>query len=155
MDEQDIILSIQNLSVEYRCEDGDVQAVRDVSFSLRRGHTIGLVGETGAGKTTIALAIMGLLPEPPARVTGGEILYNGKNVFSMSKKERTALRGNAMSMIFQDPMTSLNPIETVGSQIEEVILNHNRVSRARAREMAEEKLEMVGIPRERFDEYPH
>ena len=155
MDEQDIILSIQNLSVEYRCEDGDVQAVRDVSFSLRRGHTIGLVGETGAGKTTIALAIMGLLPEPPARVTGGEILYNGKNVFSMSKKERTALRGNAMSMIFQDPMTSLNPIETVGSQIEEVILNHNRVSRARAREIAEEKLEMVGIPRERFDEYPH
>ena len=153
--EQETILSVENLSVEYRSEDGDVKAVRNVSFQLERGKTIGLVGETGAGKTTIALAAMGLLPEPPARVTGGRILYNGKNIFDMGHKERTALRGNAISMIFQDPMTSLNPIETVGSQIEEAILNHNRISRAEARMRATEKLEMVGIPGERFDEYPH
>lgn len=153
--DQNTILSVENLSVEYRSEDGDVKAVRNVSFQLERGKTIGLVGETGAGKTTIALAAMGLLPEPPARVTGGRILYNGKNIFDMNRKERTALRGSAISMIFQDPMTSLNPIETVGNQIEEAILNHNRISRAEARMRAVEKLEMVGIPGERFDEYPH
>lgn len=155
MENKDIILSVKNISVEYRSENGDVKAVRDVSFELARGHTIGLVGETGAGKTTIALTIMGLLPEPPARVTGGEVLYNGKNVFSMSRKERTALRGSALSMIFQDPMTSLNPIETVGSQIEEVILNHNKISRTEARKIAIETLETVGILGDRFDEYPH
>jgi len=149
------ILSIRNLSVDYSSEDGDVKAVRDVSFDLKRGKTIGLVGETGAGKTTIALTIMSLLPEPPAKVTSGEIKYNGADIFKMSARERTGLRGNQMSMIFQDPMTSLNPIETVGSQIEEVILNHNKVSKAEARKMAIEKLEMVGIPGERFDEYPH
>lgn len=155
MENTETILSIRNLSVEYGSEDGDVKAVRDVSFDLKRGKTIGLVGETGAGKTSIALAVMGLLPEPPARITSGEIRYNGKNVFDMSVKERTGLRGKCISMIFQDPMTSLNPIETVGSQIEEVILNHHKMSRAQARQEAMEKLEMVGIAQERFDEYPH
>ena len=155
MDKAETVLSIQHLSVEYSSEEGAVKAVRDVSFELERGKTIGLVGETGAGKTTIALAIMGLLPEPPAKVTSGEILFHGDNVNAMTPKERMKLRGRKLSMIFQDPMTSLNPIETVGSQIEEVILNHHKVSRAEARKMAVEKLEMVGIPGERFDEYPH
>ncbi len=155
MEKTETILSLKNLSVEYGSEDGDVKAVRNVSFDLKKGQTIGLVGETGAGKTSIALAVMGLLPEPPARITSGEILYNGKNVFEMSAKERTGLRGNSISMIFQDPMTSLNPIETVGSQIEEVILNHHKMNRSQARQEALEKLEMVGIAGERFDEYPH
>ena len=152
---KDTILSIKNLSVEYSSEDGAVKAVRDVSFDLEKGKTIGLVGETGAGKTSIALAIMGLLPEPPARITSGEILYAGKNIFAMDAREKNGLRGNSISMIFQDPMTSLNPIETVGSQIEEVILNHEKMSRGEARIRAMEKLEMVGISAERFDEYPH
>ena len=155
MEKKDMILSIRNLSVNYSTEDGDVKAVRDVSFDLERGKTIGLVGETGAGKTTIALTIMGLLPEPPAKVISGEVEYNGTDVFRMSPKKRTSLRGSQMSMIFQDPMTSLNPIETVGSQITEAILNHNKISRAEARMRAVDKLEMVGIPGERFDEYPH
>ena len=155
MEKKDMILSIRNLSVNYSTEDGDVKAVRDVSFDLERGKTIGLVGETGAGKTTIALTIMGLLPEPPAKVISGEVEYNGTDVFRMSPKKRTSLRGSQMSMIFQDPMTSLNPIETVGSQITEAILNHNKISRAEARMRAVGKLEMVGIPGERFDEYPH
>lgn len=155
MDKVETVLSINHLSVEYSSEEGAVKAVRDVSFQLKKGQTIGLVGETGAGKTTIALAIMGLLPEPPAKVTSGEILYHGDDMISMAPKERMKLRGRNLSMIFQDPMTSLNPIETVGSQIEEVILNHHKVSRAEARKMAIEKLEMVGIPGERFDEYPH
>lgn len=152
---KDTILSIKDLSVEYSSEDGAVKAVRGVSFDLEKGKTIGLVGETGAGKTTIALAIMGLLPEPPAKITSGEILYSGKNLFEMNTKEKNSLRGNSISMIFQDPMTSLNPIETVGSQIEEVILNHEKMSKGEARIRAMEKLEMVGIPAERFDEYPH
>ncbi len=155
MDNKDSILSIRNLSVVYESEDGDVQAVRDVSFDLKKGKTIGLVGETGAGKTTIALAIMGLLPMPPAKITSGEILYKGEDLLRLPEKKMRSHRGNEMSMIFQDPMTSLNPIETVGSQIEEVLLNHGNISRAEARAQAIEKLEMVGIPGERFDEYPH
>lgn len=100
MEKKDMILSIRNLSVNYSTEDGDVKAVRDVSFDLERGKTIGLVGETGAGKTTIALTIMGLLPEPPAKVISGEVEYNGTDVFRMSPKKRTSLRGSQMSMIF-------------------------------------------------------
>lgn len=155
MEQKETILSIRNLSVNYGSEEGDVEAVRDVSFDLQRGKTIGLVGETGAGKTTIALAIMGLLPEPPAKVISGEMEYKGMDILRMPHKKRISLRGSQMSMIFQDPMTSLNPIETVGSQIAETILNHNKISRAEARMRAVEKLEMVGIPGERFDEYPH
>ena len=108
-----MILSIRNLSVNYSTEDGDVKAVRDVSFDLERGKTIGLVGETGAGKTTIALTIMGLLPEPPAKVISGEVEYNGTDVFRMSPKKRTSLRGSQMSMIFQDPMTSCGCFECI------------------------------------------
>ncbi len=155
MENKDSILSIRDLSVVYESEDGDVQAVRDVSFDLEKGKTIGLVGETGAGKTTIALAIMGLLPMPPARIKSGEIRYKGEDLLKLPEKKMRSYRGNEMSMIFQDPMTSLNPIETVGSQIEEVLLNHGNISRAEARAQAIEKLEMVGIPGERFDEYPH
>ena len=156
MEKKDMILSIRNLSVNYSTEDGDVKAVRDVSFDLERGKTIGLVGETGAGKTTIALTIMGLLPEPPAKVISGEVEYNGTDVFRMSPKKRTSLRGSQMSMIFQDPMTSLNPILTVGDQIAEVIeLHGKKLSKQDIQKKVDEMLELVGIPAARKNEYPH
>jgi len=151
----DVILSVKNLSVEYRVEEGIVKAVNDVSFDVKYGETLGLVGETGAGKTTIALAIMGLLPVPPAIVTQGAISFEGENLLRKNEKYMRSIRGNKISMIFQDPMSALNPSTYVGEQISEVIMLHNKVSKAKAREMAEETLEMVGIPRNRYDEYPH
>ncbi|NLG88338.1 MAG: ABC transporter ATP-binding protein [Clostridiaceae bacterium] len=151
----EVILSVKNLSVEYRVEEGIVKAVNDVSFDVKSGETLGLVGETGAGKTTIALSIMGLLPVPPAVVTQGEILFEGENILAANEKYLRTLRGNKISMIFQDPMSALNPSTYVGDQISEVIMLHNKVSKDKAREMAEECLEMVGIPKNRYAEYPH
>lgn len=114
-----------------------------------------MVGETGAGKTTIALSIMGLLPTPPARVTEGRIQFDDKDLLKMKERERRKIRGKYISMIFQDPMTSLNPIERVGDQIMEVIRIHDKISRKEAQEKAVKMLEMVGIPGERFNEFPH
>ncbi len=151
----DVILSVKNLSIEYRVEEGIVKAVNDVSFDVKYGETLGLVGETGAGKTTIALGIMGLLPVPPAVVTQGEISFEGYNLLTKSERYMRSIRGNKISMIFQDPMSALNPSTYVGDQICEVIMLHNDVTKAKAREMAEETLEMVGIPKNRYDEYPH
>ena len=151
----EVILSVKNLSVEYRVEEGIVKAVNDVSFDVKSGETLGLVGETGAGKTTIALSIMGLLPVPPAVVTQGEILFEGENILAANEKYLRTLRGNKISMIFQDPMSALNPSTYVGDQISEVIMLHYKVSKDKAREMDEECLEMVGIPKNRYAEYPH
>ncbi len=150
-----ILLQVKDLSVEYRTDTGTVYAANGVSFDLYHGETLGLVGETGAGKTTIALAIMGLLPTPPAFISGGKIIFDGTDVYKLSKKEQRAIRGERISMIFQDPMTALNPVDTVGEQIMEVILLHNKCSRIEARRKAEEALELVGIPADRFGEYPH
>ena len=149
------ILSVKNLSIEYRVEEGIVKAVNDVSFDVKFGETLGLVGETGAGKTTIALGIMGLLPIPPAVVTQGEVIFEGGNILLANEKHMRSIRGNKISMIFQDPMSALNPSVYVGDQISEVIMLHNNVSKAEARVMAEETLETVGISRNRYDEYPH
>jgi peptide/nickel transport system ATP-binding protein len=151
----EVILSVKNLSVEYRVEEGIVKAVNDVSFDVKFGETLGLVGETGAGKTTIALSIMGLLPVPPAVVTQGEILFENENILAKNEKYLRTLRGNKISMIFQDPMSALNPSTYVGDQISEVIMLHNKVSKDKAKVMAEECLEMVGIPGNRYSEYPH
>jgi len=151
----EVILSVKNLSVEYRVEEGIVKAVNDVSFDVKFGETLGLVGETGAGKTTIALSIMGLLPVPPAVVTQGEILFENENILAKNEKYLRTLRGNKISMIFQDPMSALNPSTYVGDQISEVIMLHNKVSKDKAKVMAEECLEMVGIPGNRYAEYPH
>ena len=149
------LLEINNLSVQYETFDGVVKAVNDVSLSLNRGETLGLVGETGAGKTTIAKAILRILPTPPARVTGGEILLEGENLFNRTEKEMRKLRGKRISMIFQDPMSALNPVNTVGDQIKESIVLHEKCGKGEATEKAMQMLETVGIPRDRFFDYPH
>ena len=149
------LLSVQGLSVEYHTDDGVVYAVNDVSFTMVPGETLGLVGETGAGKTTIAKAILRILPEPPAKVTAGEITFEGQKLFELSEREMRKIRGGKISMVFQDPMTALNPVETVGSQISEAISLHEKLSRLEARRKASDLLEMVGISANRYEEYPH
>lgn len=151
----DTILEIKHLSVRYATMDGVSEAVSDVSLSIETGETLGLVGETGAGKTTTALSILNLLPTPPAEVTSGEIWFQGENVLTMPEHQIQSIRGNQISMIFQDPMTALNPIFTVEYQIAEVISIHEHISGAEAVEKARKTLEMVGIPAFRGKEYPH
>ena len=151
----DTILDIQDLSVRYVTMDGTSQAVSNVSLSIAAGETLGLVGETGAGKTTTALSILNLLPVPPAEVTGGKILFEGEDILQMNDSQIRAIRGKQISMIFQDPMTALNPIFTVEEQIAEVISIHEHISRGEAIEKAQETLELVGIPAFRGKEYPH
>lgn len=152
---KDIILSVKDLTVQYRAGGEIVEAVNNVSFEVQREHTLALVGETGAGKTTIAKSIMSILPDPPAKVTGGTIELNGKDLLSMREKELRRIRGRQISMIFQDPMTALSPVFTVGNQIQEVILEHNKISPSEAKKRTIELLNMVGIPGERYGEYPH
>lgn len=149
------LLKVSDLVVHYELENEVVEAVNGVSFEMDRGETLGIVGETGAGKTTLALSIMRLVPEPPGRVVQGTIALDGENVLSMAKREIRQIRGKKVSMIFQDPMTSLNPVQTVGNQIMEVIKLHENCSAAEAVIRATEMLERVGIPGERFNEYPH
>ena len=148
-------LEIKHLVVEYTSGGAVIQAVNGVNLTLNKGETLGLVGETGAGKTTVAKAVLRVLPDPPAKIRGGEINLNGENILSVSEKEMRGIRGKKVSMIFQDPMTALNPVMTIGSQIAEVIRIHNQVSAAEADVKAMKMLEMVGIPAERFPEYPH
>lgn len=155
MEKKDLLLSVKNLTVEYTSEDEVIHAVNDVSFDLERGKTIGLVGETGAGKTSIARAILRILPEPPARVPSGEILFEGKNLMRLKEEEMQKIRGKEISMIFQDPMTALNPIMRIGEQIAEAVRLHERCSKAQSVERAKQMLEMVGIPGDRYYEYPH
>ncbi len=155
MSENNKLLEIKNLSIRYVTDDGVVSAVTNVSLSVDRGTTLGLVGETGAGKTTTALGILNLVPDPPGEIYSGEILYEGKNILDMPPAEIRSIRGSKISMIFQDPMTSLNPVITVGEQIQEVVLLHNKISPADALERAKEMMEMVGISGERHIEYPH
>ncbi|WP_125142697.1 ABC transporter ATP-binding protein [Clostridium transplantifaecale] len=149
------ILSVRDLSVHYVKEKSVVKAVNHLSFDLVAGETLGLVGETGAGKTTTALAIMNLVPNPPGKIVGGEIVFQGENVLTKSKHELRKMRGREVSMIFQDPMTSLNPVMTVGDQIAEVVRLHNQCSPAEASVRAQEMLQMVGINAERYQDYPH
>lgn len=149
------LLQIKDLNIQYITDDGVVKAVNDLSLELEKGETLGLVGETGAGKTTTALGIMNLVPNPPGKIVNGEIIFDGENLLKKSKKEMRKIRGDKISMIFQDPMTSLNPVITVGDQIAEVILLHDKVSKAKAHIKAQEMLELVGIPGDRFSEYPH
>ncbi|MCD7955755.1 MAG: ABC transporter ATP-binding protein [Lachnospiraceae bacterium] len=148
-------LSVKNLEVIYTQARKTVHAVNGVSLSVPKGKTLGLVGETGAGKTTIAKAIMGILPDPPAKVLGGEILLEGEDLLKKSNDEMLDVRGAKIAMIFQDPMTALNPLMTVGDQILEVLLLHNSYDEATGMKKAGEMLETVGIPAERYGEYPH
>ena len=148
-------LSIRDLVVEYTSDGQIVQAVNGVSFDLQKGRTIGLVGETGAGKTTIAKTIMRILPDRAAHIRGGQVLLDGKDLLTTSEEEMRKVRGDKISMVFQDPMTALNPTMRVGDQIAEVIIHHNDISQAESEKRAGEMLEMVGIPAERYSEYPH
>ena len=151
----DKLLEVRNLVVRYDTDFERVEAVNGINLSLERGKTLGLVGETGAGKTTTALSIMRLIPDPPGKILDGEILYNGEDLLKKSEKEMRKIRGNNISMIFQDPMTALNPVLSVGEQIMEVISLHNKISKAEATTKAVDMLEMVGIPGERYYEFPH
>lgn len=148
-------LSIDNLKVDYVTDDGIVHALNGVSLELVQGETLGLVGETGAGKTTMAKCIMGILPKRTGKIRSGEITFEEKNLLKCSEKELQSIRGAQIAMIFQDPMTSLNPVLTVGEQIAEAVENHEHCGKARAMERAEEMLELAGIPAERVHEYPH
>ena len=149
------LLSIRDLVVEYHSGNSIIHAVNGVSFDLGVGETLGLVGETGAGKTTIAKTTLRILPEYSVERVGGEILFEGENILDMDDAALRALRGKKVSMIFQDPMTALNPVKTVSSQIAEGYKYHHNCSASEARQRAIEMLEMVGIGADRADEYPH
>ena len=149
------LLQIDDLHIHYMSEGREIKAVNGVTLTVNAGETIGLVGETGAGKTTTALAIMKLVQKPAGRYVGGKVLFNGENLLEATENRMHHIRGNDISMIFQDPMTSLNPVFTVGDQIAEVIDLHEKVGAKEALRRAGDVLEMVGIPRERADEYPH
>ena len=151
----DNILEISDLYVEYRTDLATIHAVNGVNLTVKKGETIGLVGETGAGKTTIARTILRILQSPPAKFCGGKIIFDGVDIMELPEKEMRKIRGDKIAMIFQDPMTALNPIERIGFQITEAIGLHNEVTRADAEKRACDMLEMVGIPMSRFKEYPH
>jgi len=154
-DNKELVLEVNNLVVHYVLQEETVEAVNGISFSLEKGKTIGLVGETGAGKTTTALAIMNLVPDPPGVIKDGTIKVCGYNMLELSARQLEKIRGKEVSMIFQDPMTSLNPVITVGDQIAESIMLHEKLTYSQAFNRAKEMLEMVGIPGARATEYPH
>jgi len=149
------LLDIKNLTIQYKTRDGVIHAVNGLDLSIGESRTLGLVGETGAGKTTTALGIMRLVPDPPGKIISGEILFEGKSILDASDNELRKIRGNDISMIFQDPMTALNPIIRVGDQIAEVIELHGNCTKAEAMVRSLKMLETVGIQPERSVEYPH
>jgi peptide/nickel transport system ATP-binding protein len=149
------LLDIKDLVVEYSTEEGVVHATNKISFAVEKGETLGLVGETGAGKTTVALSILRLIADPPGKIVSGEIYYKGENLLELPETQMRKIRGNQISMIFQDPMTALNPVYTVGEQIAETIAIHEDVSQSEAMKRAIKTLELVGITRERYHDYPH
>jgi oligopeptide/dipeptide ABC transporter ATP-binding protein len=151
------LLEVKNLKTYFFTDDGVAKAVDDVSFTLDKGETLGLVGESGCGKSVSALSIMRLIPDPPGKIVGGEILFKGKNILQESEKFMQDIRGNDIGMIFQEPMTSLNPVFTCGDQIEEAVILHQKLSKEDAKVKAIEMLNLVGIPapEQRYREYPH
>lgn len=153
--ENNVFLSVRNLEVRYSSENETVYAVEGVSFDLQKGKTLALVGETGAGKTSIAKAILRILPDISAKVTGGQIILDGEDLLQLEERKMRTIRGNKISMVFQDPMTALNPTMRIGPQIAEGIKIHSKVSRQEAEKRAKEMLETVGIPAQRYNDYPH
>lgn len=153
----DALLKIKNLEVEFHTVEGIHKAVRKVSYDVRPGEALGVVGESGSGKSVTALSIMQLIQSPPGKITGGKILFEDKDLLSLSKEEMNHIRGNEIAMIFQEPMTSLNPIHTCGKQIMEPLMLHKGYGKAEAYEKALQMMGQVGIPipRQRMKEYPH
>ena len=151
------LLEIKNLGVSFPGAEGPLEVLGGVSLSVGEGQIVGVVGESGCGKTLTALSVMGLLPAPPARIDSGEVLFRGENLLSLTEKELRRYRGSRISMIFQEPMSSLNPVYTVGDQVGEVIRVHERTSRKEEKRRVLELLDIVGIPSpsERYSSYPH
>ena len=151
------ILVVKNLSVSFNTYAGEVKALRDISFSVDRGETLAIVGESGSGKSVTVQTVMRLIPMPPGEIKGGEILFDGEDIVQVSDERMRQLRGGKIGMIFQDPMTSLNPSIKVGKQIMEGILIHKKIRKKEAKKQAIEILRKVGIPKpeERFKQYPH
>lgn len=151
------LLQVENLRVHFKTYGGEVQAVRGVTFHVDRGETLAVVGESGCGKSVTAQAIMGLIPNPPGRVVDGQVRFDGKVITGMNKKELLSVRGAEIGMVFQDPMTALNPTMRVGAQIVEGFVRTHQVSKEQARQKATEMLRLVGIPdpEKRVDQYPH
>lgn len=156
MNENKELIRIEDLTIHYETDDGIVMALNSVSLDMKEGETLGLVGETGAGKTTLARGILGLVPSPPGVVKGGRVFFQGNDLLQLSENQMRSVRGKSISMIFQDPMTSLNPVMTVGDQIMEVIEAHDKnLSKKELLEQACAMLEMVGISADREHEFPH
>lgn len=149
------LLEVKDLCIQYKTDSDVVSAVNGVSFSVDAGEVLGLVGETGAGKTTTALGLMRLIPNPPGKIVSGEIGYHGEDLLGKSEREMRNIRGNEISMIFQDPMTALNPVIPIDEQIAEVVRHHRKCSKKEAEAVAIEMLEKVGIQAVRAHEYPH
>ncbi|MFN3411737.1 MAG: ABC transporter ATP-binding protein [Exilispira sp.] len=156
IDKSSRLLEVRNLKTFFFTEEGVVKAVNDVSFEVGEGETLGLVGESGCGKSVTSLSIMKLIPNPPGKIISGQILYEGKDIVNISEKDMHQIRGNKISMIFQEPMTALNPVFTVGHQISEVFTLHQKISKKEAKDKTIELLKIVGIPEpeKRFNQYP-
>lgn len=157
MENQEQLLNVENLTTRFYTEEGVVYAVEDVSYELNKGDTLGVVGESGCGKSVHAMSIMGLIPSPPGKIESGKVEFLGQDLLSLSENEMRKVRGNQIAMIFQDPMTSLNPVLTVGFQITEALQLHQHMNKNQARDRAAELLSLVGIPeaKQRLDDYPH
>jgi oligopeptide transport system ATP-binding protein len=152
-----VLMEVKDLSTRFHTEEGTVHAVNGISYTLQEGETLGVVGESGCGKTVHALSIMGLIPQPPGEIPTGEVFFRGRDLLKLSKNQQRLVRGAEIAMVFQDPMTSLNPVLTVGRQITEALKLHLGMDNEQARGRAAELLSMVGIPaaRDRLDDYPH
>ena len=153
----DFILDVQGLETTFKTPDGTVHAVNGVSFGLAESETLGVVGESGCGKSVTMLSVLGLIPSPPGKVVAGKAIFSGQDLIQMSKDEIRDIRGAQIAMIFQDPMTSLNPVLTIGKQLEEPLMLHVGMTKNQARDRAAELLAMVGIPnaKDRLNDYPH
>jgi oligopeptide/dipeptide ABC transporter ATP-binding protein len=152
-----MLLEVRDLQTHFFTREGVVRAVDGISFSVERGQTLGIVGESGCGKSVTALSIMGLVPKPPAKIVGGEVLFQGRDLTTLSERALSDVRGPEIAMVFQDPMTSLNPTLTIGTQLVETLRRHTQVSRQEARRRAVELLEEVQLPKpeQRLKDYPH
>jgi len=151
------LVSIHGLTVDFHTEDGVIRAVEDLSFSIPRGGTVGLVGESGSGKSVTAMTLMRLIPQPPGQISAGTIDFDGLDLLSLSERQMRSIRGKRIGMIFQEPMTSLNPVYRIGEQVAEVVREHDHLSRRAARDRTLELLDQVGLPRPKqlIDSYPH